>query len=77
MPTYDLRNTETGEEKEIIVSYSKMKEMTDSGEWQQIHKGSGTIVTHVGGTLNTTSDGWKDLLKNMKKHSGRDDTIKV
>lgn len=72
-----MRNKETGEEKEIIVSYSRLREMTDSGEWEQVHKSSGTIVTHVGGTLNTTSDGWKDLLKTMKKNSGRGNTIRV
>jgi len=43
MPTYDLRNTETGEEKEIICSYNSMKEMTDSGAWEQVHKSASTM----------------------------------
>lgn len=77
MPTYDIRNTSTGEEKEIIVSYSKMREMVESGEWEQIHKSPVTLVTHVGGTLRHTDDNFKDLLKNIKKHSGRGNTIRT
>lgn len=77
MPTYDLRNTETGEEKEVICSYNSMKEMTDSGEWEQVHKSASTIVTHVGGTLKQTSEGWKDVLRQTKRYSGRDNTIRV
>lgn len=77
MPTYDLRNTETGEEKEVICSYDSMKEMTESGEWEQIHKGTANLVTHVNGTLSTTSEGWKDVLRQTKRYSGRGNTIKV
>ena len=77
MPTYDLRNTETGEEKEVICSYDSMKEMVESGEWEQIHKSTAKIVTHVGGTLKQTSEGWKDILRQTKRYSGRGNTIKV
>ena len=35
MPTYDLRNTKTGETKEMILSISKKEEMVASGDWQQ------------------------------------------
>lgn len=77
MPTYDLRNTETGEEKEVICSYDSMKEMTESGEWEQFHKGTANLVTHVNGTLSTTSEGWKDVLRQTKRYSGRGNTIKV
>lgn len=77
MPTYDLRNTETGEEKEVICSYDSMKEMTESGEWEQIHKSSAKLVTGVGGTLKHTSEGWKDILRQTKRYSGRGNTIKV
>jgi hypothetical protein len=77
MPTYDLRNTETGEEKEVICSYDSMKEMTESGEWEQFHKSTAKIVTGVGGTLKQTSEGWKDILRQTKRYSGRGNTIKV
>jgi hypothetical protein len=76
MPLYDIRITETGEEKELMCSHATLKEKMESGEWEQVHKSAATIVTHVGGTLRQTSDGWKDILKTVKKNSGRDNTIR-
>jgi hypothetical protein len=75
MPLYDVRVIETGEEKEISCSYTSLKEKIDSGELQIVHKSTAMIVAGVGGTLSRTSDGWKDLLKSIKKGSGRDNTI--
>ena len=77
MPLYDVRIVETGEEKEVFCSYSSLKEKIDAGEVELQHKSAPTLVTHVGGTLRQTSDGWKDILKTVKKHSGRDNSIKV
>ena len=77
MPTYDLKNTSTGEVKEFLVSISKKEEMVASGDWTQVHQSATTIVSDVGGLLSKTDDGFKDLLKNIKKHSGRRNTIKV
>ena len=37
MPTYDLKNTKTGEIKEYVVSISKKEEMVSSGEYEQLH----------------------------------------
>jgi hypothetical protein len=77
MPTYDVIVNETGEEKEVICSYSSLKEKIDSGEWKQIHKSPSTIVSGVGSIFQRkTSDGWKDHLKAIKKGSGRSNTIK-
>lgn len=77
MPTYDIRIVETGEEKEVICSISEKEEKVASGEWEQVHKGTAELVTHVGGTLKQTSEGWKDVLRQTKRYSGRDNTIKV
>jgi len=77
MPLYDVRIVETGEEKEMFCSYSSLKEKIDAGEVELQHKSAPTLVTHVGGTLKQTSDGWKDILKTVKKNSGRDNSIKV
>ncbi len=77
MPLYDVRVLETGEEKELLCSYSSIKEKIDAGEVEILHKRSPMLVTHVGGTLKQTSDGWKDILKQTKKYSGRGNTIKV
>ncbi len=78
MPTYDIKNVETGEEQEVICSYSSLQEKIASGEWIQVHKGAVTLARDVGeGPLGKTSDGYKDLLKNIKRHSGRGNTIKT
>lgn len=70
MPTYDLKNTETGEIKEMILSISKKEEMCASGEWEQVHLSTAKIVTHTGNIINKTSGDWKDLMKKIKKESG-------
>jgi len=67
MPTYDLRNTKTGEIKEMLLTISKKEEMVASGEWEQIHTRAPADVTHTGNIINKTSSDWKDLLKTIKK----------
>lgn len=78
MPTYDIRNKYTGEEKEVFCSYSKLQEYV-SGDWIQIHKdiNQNSIVTEVGGTLRKTSGDWKDLLKRIDKGAGRRSNMKL
>ena len=71
MPTYDLRNTKTGETKEFIVSISKKEEMVASGEWQQVHLAAPRDVTHVGSMISKTGSDWSDHLKNIKKSTGK------
>lgn len=71
MPTYDLRNTKTGETKEMILSISKKEEMVASGDWQQVHLSAPKDVTHVGSMIGKTSSDWSDHLKNIKKSTGK------
>ena len=75
MPTYDLKNVKTGEVDEHIISISKKEEMVSSGEYEQVHLATAELVTHTGGILSTTSGDWRDLLKRVKKGSGRDNNI--
>jgi hypothetical protein len=75
MPTYDLKNTKTGEVEEYILTISKKEEMVESGEYEQVHLGTADLVTHTGGILSTTSGDWRNFLTRMKKGSGRNDTI--
>ena len=77
MPTYDVRNKKTGEEKEVIMSYDALQVFISDSDWEQIHKSSARLVTHTGSILGKTSDGWKDVLKSVKKASGRKNTINV
>lgn len=70
MPTYDLKNTETGEVKEFLVSISTKEEMVASGEWTQVHTGVPDLVSHHGSVLGKTSGDWKNKLDQIKKQSG-------
>jgi len=75
MPTYEVRDLKTGEDTEIICSYSSLQEKIDSGRFIQVHKSTATIVTHTGSILNKTSGDYKDLIKRIKKGSGRGNTV--
>lgn len=71
-----MKNTKTGEVKDMFLSISKMEEMTATDEWEQVI-GAPNVVTHVGGTLSKAGSGWSDLLTGIKKGSGSKNTIKV
>ena len=77
MPTYDMKNVETGEVKEMILKIADKEAMVESGEWVQIHLGAMTTVTHVGGPLSKTSTDWRNLLGRIKSNSGRVNSIKT
>jgi hypothetical protein len=70
MPTYDLRNTKTGEEISHLCTISEKESMVASGEWEQFHSRMPGDITHTGNIVNKTSGDWKDLLKKIKDGSG-------
>lgn len=70
MPTYDLRNTKTGEEISHLCTIAEKEEMVASGEWEQFHSRMPGDITHTGNIVNKTSGDWKDLLKKIKDGSG-------
>ena len=77
MPIYDMKHIPTGEVDEHIVSISKMEEMVASGDYEIRHLtvAKDNLISQSGGTLGKTSGDWRDLLKRVKKGSGRGDTI--
>jgi len=79
MPTYDMKNTKTGEVKEMFLKISEKEAMIESGEWEQVFTAAPDLVTHTGNMINKTSGDWKDLLKKIKKSAGTRvaNTIKV
>lgn len=70
MPTYELRNTKTGEEITKLCTIAEKEAMVESGEWVQFHTAMAADVTHTGNIINKTSGDWKDLLKSIKKGAG-------
>ena len=76
MPTYNMRNKSTNEVQTMILTLSEREEMLASGEWTQELSTPG-FVSMNGGTLSKTSGDWKDLLKTIKKGSGKGNTVNV
>lgn len=76
MPTYTMINKETGEERDMILSFTERDELIAGGEYTQ-KLVAPKIVSGVGGTARLTSDGWKDTLREIKKGSGKDNTINI
>jgi hypothetical protein len=71
-----MKNLETGEIREMIMSLSEREEMLASGLFEQQLATPG-FVSQTGGTLSKTSGDWRDLLKKVKKGAGRNNTINV
>lgn len=76
MPTYDMKNVETGEVKEMFLKISEKEAMVESGKWVQVLAPL-NIVRTTTSSLSKTPDSWKDYLKAVKKNSGQGNTIKV
>lgn len=77
MPTYTMRNKESGEEKTMILSFSEREEFLEQNtDWEQAPS-TPRIVSGVVSPLRRTDDGWKDTLRAIKKGSGKSNTINV
>ena len=77
MPTYTLSRKSTGEQWDEFCSYDELNKILEQDEDIVRQLSTPLIVSGVGGVLSKTDDGWKDRLKEIKKTSGKDNTIKV
>jgi hypothetical protein len=68
MPTYTFKNTNTEEVFDKFTTIAEMEEMLQSGEFIQII-GSPKIVSGVGNPYKNTPDGFKDVLRAVKKNN--------
>ena len=77
MPNYTLRNIKTKESFIVTCSYVELqKKLEENHDLVQMLV-TPTIIGGTGSLLSKTSDGWKDHLKEIKKGSGKGNTIKV
>jgi len=76
MPTYTMINKETGEEQDMVLSFAERDDLLSKGNHTQ-KLTTAKIVSGIGGTARLTSDGWKDKLREIKKGSGKDNTINI
>lgn len=70
MPTYTMKNVETGETKDMFLKISEKEELQAKGVWKQIHTSPASLVTHTGNIVNKTSGDWKNHLERIKRSSG-------
>jgi len=75
MPTYTMKNLETDEVREMILSLSERENLLATGKFKQELATPG-FVTMPGGTLSRTSGDWRNLMTKIKKEAGRGNTVK-
>ena len=77
MPVYTIRNDSTEEYYEVNMSYEEFKKLLeDNSHLRQIFKMPATVSGRMT-TLRRAGGDWQDLLKKVKKNSGRDNNINV
>lgn len=72
MPTYTFRRKSTGEEWDEFCSFSEHDTMLQDPDIEQVPCAP-AIVGGVGGMK--TDSGFNDILKNIKKRSGKNNTV--
>lgn len=76
MPLYTIINNKTGETEEVMCSYDKLQERLEKNPDEQQQIGAPNLVSHTGNIINKTSGDWKNLMQNIKKGSGKGNSIK-
>jgi len=75
MPTYIIKNKQTGKSKDIFMTISDMEKMINSNPHLSLGLTAPRIVSGVDG-LRRTDDTFNDMLKEIKKKN-RGSTIKT
>jgi hypothetical protein len=76
MPTYTLRRVSTGEEWDINCSFHDLAPILEDDDVIKVLS-TPKIVTGVGSLQSKVPDGFKDKLNQIKKGSGKNNTIKT
>ena len=77
MPTYKLRNKKTHEITEVFCTWSELQKMLDENLDLVQMLTTPKIIGMQGSVVSKTSNLYKDKLKEIKKKSGKNNTIKV
>ena len=77
MPTYTFFNEETGIEYDDSMSIAEKEEFLEKNKHiKQVLQPIAT-VSGIGGKTHRIDDGWRDVLKSVKKASGRGNKVNV
>lgn len=70
MPTYIIRNNDTGAEEERFLRISEMEELLKGNPaLSLVHTGSASIVSGVQHGKNKPDESFRDILRTIKKHN--------
>lgn len=76
MPQYTMRDIKTKEEFEVTCTWIEMQELLNENPNLVQKLSTPKIISGRSGGMKVP-DGFTDLKKNIKKHSGRGNTIKT
>lgn len=77
MPVYTLRNNRKDEYYEVTMSYDEFKKfLEENKDFSYIPKMPATVTGRMS-THRMAGGEWQDVLKKIKKGSGRDNKINV
>jgi hypothetical protein len=77
MPVYTIRNDSTEEYYEVNMPYDEFKKLLDDNSYlRQIFKMPATVSGRHS-THRLAGGDWQDMLKKIKKGSGKDNTVNV
>lgn len=76
MPTYTMKNNDTGEVSTMLLSLEERDDLLSKGTHTQALT-TPQFVPQAKSTLRTAGHGWNDILTDVKKASGKDNTIKT
>lgn len=77
MPRYTIQDTKNNEEWEVQCTWDELQEVLKANPDFKQGLSTPNFVTQTGNTISRTSGDWRDLLKKVKKGSGRGNTINV
>lgn len=75
MPIYTFRNKKTGTEITENISMARREEKLATGEWEQVITGIAGMISDSKSPMTRAGKGWQDRLKEIKKNSGKGNTI--
>jgi len=77
MPTYVFRNIETEEIEEHNMKIAELDQFKEDNPQLKIQLQGMNMISDTKSVLTRAGGDWQDHLKNIKKGSGRGNTIKV
>jgi len=80
MPQYEFKNVNTGEVQEVSLSLSQFDEWKAANpEWERYYSSNSApkLVSGAKSALTMAGSNWNEHLTNIKKASGKDNTIKT